>query len=84
MAVQPQQGPTGYPRQWAPKGSPPPDVEPNFEALALAVDAFLAALDDQQFAELVARVRNGAQQQPPSQYGQQQQPMQQPNQQRGF
>ena len=80
MAVQPQQGPTGYPRQWAPKGSPPPDVEPNFEALALAVDAFLAALDDQQFAELVARVRNGGQQAAQQQSPQQQPPMQQ----RGF
>ncbi len=73
MAVQPQQGPTGYPRQWAPKGSPPRDVEPNLEALMLAVDAYLSALSDAEFDSLVLRVRgNGQQQQQPSQYGQQQ------------
>ena len=80
MAVQPQQGPTGYPRQWAPKGAPPPDTETNVEALALAIDAYLSALSDEEFAELVARVRNGQQQTPPKggasnqqlQYGQQQ------------
>ena len=67
-------GPTGYPRQWAPKGAPPPDVEPNVEALALAVDAYLAALSDEEFAALVERVRNGQQQQygQQPQYGQQQ------------
>ena len=62
------QGPTGYPRQWAPKGAPPPDEPPNVEAIMLALDAYLAALSDEEFAALAARVRNG-QQQP--QYGQQ-------------
>ena len=71
MAVQPQQGPTAYPSNWRPAGAPPPDVEPNVEALALAVDAYLAALSDEEFAALVERVRNGTQQQQP-QYGQQQ------------
>lgn len=81
MVVQQQQGPTGYPREWAPKGAPPPDEPPNFEALALAIDAYLSALSDEEFAALVERVRNG--QQPQQQYGQPQQYGQQP-QQRGF
>ena len=71
MAVQPQQGPTGYPRQWAPKGSPPPDVEPSIEAVVLAIDGYIAALTDEQFFALVERVRGNGQQQP-GQYGQQQ------------
>lgn len=57
------QGPTGYPSSWRPAGAPPPDVEPNVEALALAVDAYLSALSDEEFAALVERVRNGGQQQ---------------------
>jgi hypothetical protein len=64
------QGPTCYPSGWRPKNAPPPDEPPNFEALALAIDAYLAALTDAEFAALVERVRNG--QQP--QYGQQQSP----------
>ena len=55
-------GPTGYPSAWRPKGAPPPDVEPNLEAIMLALDAYLAALSDEEFAELAARVRNGGQQ----------------------
>ena len=73
------QGPTGYPNQWRPKGAPPPDEPPNVEAIMLAIDAYLSALSDEEFAALVERVRNGQQQQ----YGQQQQP-QYGQQQRGF
>ena len=73
MAVQPQQGPTGYPRQWAPKGAPPPDVEPNVEALALAVDAYLARCLTRSSPSW-SHGSATAQQQQPSQYGQQQQP----------
>lgn len=73
-------GPTAYPSSWRPAGAPPPDVEPNLEALMLAIDSYLSALDDQQFAELVARVRNGGQQAAQQQSPQQQPPMQQ----RGF
>ena len=65
------QGPTGYPRRWAPKGAPPPDEPPNFEALQLCIDAFVAALSPEEFDALVARVRGNGQQQQP-QYGQQQ------------
>ena len=64
-----QQGATAYPSGWRPKGAPPPDEPPNVEAIALAIDAYISALTDEEFAALVARVRNG-QQQP--QYGQQQ------------
>ena len=67
-------GPTAYPSSWRPQGAPPPDEPPNFEALALAVDAYVAALSDEEFAALVARTRNGGQ---PAQYGQ---PPQQPTQ----
>ena len=56
------QGPTGYPRQWAPKGAPPPDEPVNVEAVVLAIDQYLVALSDEEFAALVARVRNGQQQ----------------------
>lgn len=69
-------GPTGYPRQWAPKGAPPPDEPPNVEAVVLAVDQYLSALTDEQFFALVERVRGVTQQQQPSQYGQQQSPQQ--------
>jgi len=64
------QGPTGYPNQWRPKNAPPPDPETNIEAVVVAIDGYLAALSDEEFAMLVERVRNGQQQQP--QYGQQQ------------
>jgi hypothetical protein len=63
------QGPTAYPSGWRPKGAPPPDEPVNLEALALAIDAYLAALSDAEFAALAARVRGNGQQQ---QYGQQQ------------
>jgi hypothetical protein len=62
--------PTAYPSNWRPPGSPPFDEPPNFEALALAVDAFIAALSPEEFDALVARTRNGAQQQPANPYGQ--------------
>jgi hypothetical protein len=65
-------GPTAYPSGWRPKGAPPPDEPPNVEALALAIDAYLSALTDEEFAALVERVRNGGQQQQQPQYGQQQ------------
>ena len=50
------------PRQWAPKGAPPPDEPVNVEAVVLAIDQYLVALSDEEFAALVARVRNGQQQ----------------------
>lgn len=62
-------GPTGYPSSWRPANAPPPDIEPSIEAIALAVDAYLSALSDEEFTALVERVRNGQQQ-----YGQQQPP----------
>ena len=78
MAVAAQQGPTAYPREWAPPGAPPPDVEPNVEAVVLAIDQYLVALSDEEFTMLVERVRNGGP--PRQQYGQ---PQQQYGQQRG-
>lgn len=65
-------GPTAYPSQWRPPGSPPPDVPPNTEAVALAVDAYVAALTPEEFDALVMRTRNGAQapNQQPVHYGQ--------------
>ena len=69
-------GPTAYPSNWRPAGAPPPDPTPNFEALALAVDAYIAALTPEEFDALVARTRNGGQMpnQPPAQYAQQPNP----------
>ena len=55
-------GPTAYPSNWRPAGAPPPDEPVNVEALALATDAYLSALTDEEFASLVERVRNGRQQ----------------------
>ena len=70
------QGPSQYPSQWRPAGAPPFDEPPNVEAVVLAIDQYLVALSDEQFAALVARVRNGQQQQPQRgqqpQYGQSQ------------
>ena len=63
-------GPTGYPSGWRPKNAPPPDEPPNVEAIALAIDAYISALSPEEFSALVARVRNGQQQQPQPQYGQ--------------
>jgi hypothetical protein len=57
------QGPTGYPSGWRPAGAPPPDEPPNVEALALAIDAYVAALSPEEFDALVQRTRNGTQQQ---------------------
>ena len=53
-------GPTAYPSSWRPAGAPPPDPTVNFEAIALAVDAYVAALTPEEFDALVARTRNGA------------------------
>lgn len=63
------QGPTAYPSNWRPAGAPPPDEPPNVEAVVLAIDSYLVALSDEEFAALVARVRNG-QQQPQQPYTQ--------------
>jgi hypothetical protein len=54
--------PTAYPSSWRPAGAPPPDApDPaaNAEAVALAVDAYIAALSPTEFDQLVARTRNG-------------------------
>ncbi len=67
------QGPTAYPSNWRPADAPPPDEPVNVEAIAFAIDAYLAALSGQEFDALVLRVRGNGQQQQP-QYGQQQQP----------
>lgn len=51
--------PTGYPASWRPKGAPA-DVSPNIvEAVALAVDAFVSALSQDEYDQLVQRTRNG-------------------------
>ena len=68
-------GPTAYPSNWRPAGAPPPDTPVNTEAIALAIDAFIAALSDDELTALLQRTRNGGQ---PSQYGQA--PTQQPTQ----
>ena len=71
-------GPTDYPSAWRPAGAPPPDTPVNVEALALAVDAYIAALSPEEFDALVVRTRNGGQPMPnqynqppiqPTQYG---------------
>jgi hypothetical protein len=66
-------GPTAYPANWRPAGAPLPDVPPNTEALAMCIDAYIAALTPQEFDALVARTKNGGQMpnQPPAQYHQQ-------------
>lgn len=67
--------PTAYPSSWRPPGAPPPDVSPNVEALQLGIDAYIAALSDEELAQLLARTRNGGQPvgKPPA-YGQPPQP----------
>jgi hypothetical protein len=49
-------GPTGYPDSWRPPGAPPSAPAPA-EAIAMAVDAYVASLSDEEFQALVARTR---------------------------
>jgi hypothetical protein len=50
--------PTGYPDSWRPRGAPPStDTPAPAEAVAMAVDSFVAALSDEEFQALVARTR---------------------------
>lgn len=51
-------GPTDYPDSWKPgrAAQPAPSVAPA-EAVAMAVDSFIAALSQQEFDALVARTR---------------------------
>jgi len=46
--------PTAYPSEWV-----PPHVRDRAEEVALAVDSYVAALSDEEFAELIARTRPG-------------------------
>jgi hypothetical protein len=50
-------GPTDYPASWRPNGAPPPDTPAPGEAIAMAVDAYVASLSDAEFQALVARTR---------------------------
>ena len=52
--TQPEPGPTEYPKSWV-----PPHIRQQAEEVALAVDSYVAALSDEEFAELVARTRPG-------------------------
>jgi hypothetical protein len=44
--------PTAYLAEWV-----PPHVRERVEEVALAVDSYVAALSDEEFAELIARTR---------------------------
>jgi hypothetical protein len=54
--------PTDYPSSWTPKGAPAQTETPATpdEAVAMAVDAFVASLSDDEFAAMVARTRGAA------------------------
>jgi hypothetical protein len=55
-------GPTDYPDSWKPRGAPQtappaaPSTTPT-EAVALAVDAFVASLSEDEFAAMIQRTR---------------------------
>ena len=53
------QGPTGYPSSWRPANAPPPDEPVNVEAVVLAIDSYLVALADEEFAALVGGSAEG-------------------------
>jgi hypothetical protein len=49
-------GPTEYPSSWRPAGAPPADTAPS-EAVAMAIDSYIAALSPEEFNQLVQRTR---------------------------
>jgi hypothetical protein len=50
-------GPTDYPQQWTPRGAPQASSPAPAEALAMCLDAYIAALSPEEFDQLVQRTR---------------------------
>jgi hypothetical protein len=51
--------PTDYPSAWTPRGAQQPASSPApIEAVALAVDAYVASLSDEEFDAMVQRTRS--------------------------